>query len=218
MASKEKILQKLRCAAHSKDLTPRASCTDKEIFRDLPEDSPAARVAQFAERLRSLSGEFHAVKNDSEAAGKLLEILGAIENEKCLAQNHGMLAKIIASHESLSKRCDFLQDELNGGDFARYTAGLSVADFLVARTGSIVLRSTTAGGRRLSVLPPLHIVLAHQSQLVPSLDHALQAIETGESDWSYAAIITGPSRTADIQKNIVLGAHGPKRLAVVLVE
>jgi len=42
----------------------------------------------------------------------------------------------------------------------------------------------------------VHIVLAHQNQLAPSLDHALQAIESNETDWSYAAIIANPSRTA----------------------
>lgn len=218
MTSKEKILQRLRSAASTNDFAPLASYADAEIFQDLPEDSPAARVEQFAERLRSLSGEFYVVKNESEAAEKLCEILKSTENGKCLVQNHDILTKIIASHEPLSNRCDILPDELSGSDFAQYATGLSVADFLIARTGSIVLKNTSAGGRRLSVLPPLHIVLAFQNQFIPSLDHALKAIESNGADWSYAAIITGPSRTADIQKNLVLGAHGPKRLAVVLVE
>ncbi|MCA9734169.1 lactate utilization protein, partial [candidate division KSB1 bacterium] len=103
-------------------------------------------------------------------------------------------------------------------EFAEYSIGLTSADFLVARTGSIVLRSSIAAGRRLSVLPPLHIVVATVEQIVPSLDAALQNSEFRNGEWSYGTIITGPSRTSDIEKILVLGAHGPKRLALILLD
>jgi L-lactate dehydrogenase complex protein LldG len=101
--------------------------------------------------------------------------------------------------------------------FARYAAGVSAAACLVARTGSVVLTSAGAGGRRLSVMPPLHIVVARSSQVVASLDEGLEAMAR-DGDWSSAAVITGPSRTADIEKILVLGAHGPRRLAVVVIQ
>ena len=245
MTSRERILQKLRTAKHDKANTLLPELADKDVFRDmqkpdkpeilphkfqksLPNEqrfhhpgikkSPSALAEQFAKRLIALSGEFYIAANETEAAEKLLAILPISANGKCLVQNNQFVANILSENPALSKRCDILERETSGVDFAEYAAGISIADLLIARTGSIVLRNTTAGGRRLSVLPPLHIVLARQSQLVPSLDHALQEIQNDGEDWSYAAIITGPSRTADIQKNIVLGAHGPKRLAVVLGE
>jgi L-lactate dehydrogenase complex protein LldG len=97
--------------------------------------------------------------------------------------------------------------------------GITAVDFLVARTGSLVLSSATAGGRRLSVLPPFHVAVATTDQLVLSLDEAMRIYQQrGEAiRSSYATIITGPSRTSDIEKILVLGAHGPKRLAVMVV-
>jgi L-lactate dehydrogenase complex protein LldG len=93
----------------------------------------------------------------------------------------------------------------------------TVADALIARTGSIVLRATTAGGRRLSVLPPIHCVVAERAQLVPYLSAWLNNVHS-DRGWSYGTIITGPSRTADIERILVLGAHGPKRLIVIVVD
>ena len=79
-----------------------------------------------------------------------------------------------------------------------------------------MLVNSAVSGRRLSVLPPLHVVLATEDQLVASLEDGLAHLRKQE-DWSYAAFVTGPSRTADIEKILVLGAHGPRRLVVILM-
>jgi L-lactate dehydrogenase complex protein LldG len=89
---------------------------------------------------------------------------------------------------------------------------------LIARTGSILLHTVSAGGRRLSVLPPTHIVIAEEKQIVPSLDEAFNTLDHDQDIWSYATIITGPSRTSDIEKQLVLGAHGPKKLIVLIIK
>jgi L-lactate dehydrogenase complex protein LldG len=67
------------------------------------------------------------------------------------------------------------------------------------------------------VLPPLHIVVAHARQLVPSIGGALERI-AGKESWHYATFVSGPSRTADIEKILVLGAHGPKRVAALVID
>ena len=82
--------------------------------------------------------------------------------------------------------------------------GVTGCDCLVAQTGSVIVSTRSAGGRSLSVLPPVHLVVA--------IGRLRQRYG---SCWpSSLSVITGPSRTADIEKNLVLGAHGPKRLAV----
>lgn len=94
---------------------------------------------------------------------------------------------------------------------------LTLAEGLVALTGSIIT-SSGYGGRGASVVPDCHIVLANLKQLVPDLEAAMTLIkERGlpERD-SYVGLITGSSRTADIEKILVLGAHGPRRLVVVV--
>ena len=89
---------------------------------------------------------------------------------------------------------------------------------MVARTGSVLVSSASQSGRQLNVFPPIHIVLAHVSQLVNYLDEALVAIQQkyGNHLPSIISTITGPSRTADIEKTLVLGAHGPKEFVVFL--
>ncbi len=94
---------------------------------------------------------------------------------------------------------------------------LTLAEALVALTGSIVT-SSSCGGRGASAVPDCHIVYARLDQLVPDLESALALIkQRGIAERnSYVGLITGSSRTADIEKILVLGAHGPRRLAVVL--
>lgn len=92
--------------------------------------------------------------------------------------------------------------------------GVTGCEYLVARTGSIVVST-----RALSVLPPVHLVIARREQLVPDLAAALTLLRHRyEKRWPSAlSVITGPSRTADIEKILVMGAHGPKRLALFFV-
>lgn len=89
-------------------------------------------------------------------------------------------------------------------------------DCLVAQTGSIFVSTRTAAGRAPSVLPELHLVVARRDQLVPDLPAALARLRQryGQHWPSAITLITGPSRTADIEKILVMGAHGPKRLGV----
>ncbi|HEY5508568.1 MAG TPA: lactate utilization protein [Paludibacter sp.] len=97
-------------------------------------------------------------------------------------------------------------------------AGITGCEFLVARTGSVLVSSASQSGRQLNVFPPIHIVLAHVSQLVNYLDEALVVVQQkyGNHLPSIVSTITGPSRTADIEKTLVLGAHGPKEFVVFL--
>jgi L-lactate dehydrogenase complex protein LldG len=94
--------------------------------------------------------------------------------------------------------------------------GITLCDALIAQTGSILLTARSAGGRALSVLPPHHIVIAQESQLLPDLPAAFELLQrTYNGDYpSLITFITGPSRTGDIERILVLGAHGPRFLTI----
>ncbi len=96
-------------------------------------------------------------------------------------------------------------------------ATVSEAELLVALTGSILV-SASCGGRGASVVAPCHVVVARREQLVPDLETALARVRESGVDArnSFVGLITGSSRTADIEKILVLGAHGPRRLVLVL--
>jgi L-lactate dehydrogenase complex protein LldG len=96
-------------------------------------------------------------------------------------------------------------------------ATVTLAEALVAQTGSIFV-TAACGGRGASVVAPCHIVFATTNQIVPDLYAALsQAQQQGRfAQASYGCMISGSSRTADIEKILVQGAHGPRRLVVIL--
>lgn len=95
-------------------------------------------------------------------------------------------------------------------------ATITLCEGLISQTGSI-LSSSRAGGRGGSCIPPTHIVYANSKQIVPEIATALRgALASDLKNASYFGLITGSSRTADIEKILVQGAHGPRKVAIVL--
>lgn len=127
--------------------------------------------------------------------------------------------------KSLHCTDEFLQQELNEQvhitnseeSFINLEAGITRCEFLVSRSGSIVVSARTSG-RRMNVFPPIHIVWAGKSQLVPFVGDAIDQLKKkfGTDFPSQVSFITGPSRTADIEKTLVMGVHGPQKVIVLL--
>ena len=91
-------------------------------------------------------------------------------------------------------------------------------EYLIARTGSVMVSSAQGSGRRIFGHTPVHIIIGRTSQLVGELRDALAGIKGKYNEMpSQVSLITGPSRTADIEKTLVLGAHGPQELYVFLL-
>ncbi len=94
--------------------------------------------------------------------------------------------------------------------------GISQMDWALANTGTLVQRADAVDNRLVSTMPPLHIALVSTSALVPDLETLLKRVDPGTS--AYLSFITGPSRTADIERVLTIGVHGPERLIIVLVD
>ena len=108
-----------------------------------------------------------------------------------------------------------LMDE---SDFVDVAVGITRCEYLIARSGSIMVSSGQASGRLMNVFPPVHIVVAHEQQLVAFLEDAFELLKKKyqHNMPSQTTVITGPSRTADIEKTLVMGAHGPKELILFI--
>jgi L-lactate dehydrogenase complex protein LldG len=93
-------------------------------------------------------------------------------------------------------------------------------EYLVADLGSVIVSSAQSGSRKVFVYPPVHVVIASSSQLVETLEEGydLTVSKYGDNLPSLISVITGPSRTADIEKTLVLGAHGPKKLHIYILD
>jgi L-lactate dehydrogenase complex protein LldG len=108
----------------------------------------------------------------------------------------------------------------NDQKFTGVEAGLTLCECLIARTGGIMVSSRQMAGRRLTIYPPVHMVVAYTSQLLLDIKDGLTFMQEKYASHlpSMISMMTGPSRTADIEKTLVLGAHGPKELVLFLVE
>jgi L-lactate dehydrogenase complex protein LldG len=101
--------------------------------------------------------------------------------------------------------------------------GITGVDFVLAETGSVVLSSRTEGSQLASLAPPIHVAFYRRDQLVGSLDEVLEKLSlshqpNGLAPGRSVVLITGPSRTADIEQILVRGVHGPREVHAILVE
>ena len=94
--------------------------------------------------------------------------------------------------------------------------GVSQMDWALADTGTLVQDATAVAQRLVSTLPPVHIALVPTAGLLPDLPSLLSRVDPRQS--GYLAFITGPSRTADIERVLTIGVHGPKRLVALFVD
>lgn len=125
-----------------------------------------------------------------------------------------LLARLPASLSLFKTEAGYEKDALE-----RCDASLTECESLVAQTGSICITSQSSGGRALSVLPPEHVVIAQRAQLVPDLPAAYEQLAKKYPAGypSFISFISGPSRTGDIERILVLGAHGPKKVTILLL-
>jgi len=168
----------------------------------------------FAENFQRIGGEFFYCESLAQLGVKLRTWLAERlpANEQFYVWEPAMQAVLQAAEVPF-------KDE-DQGFKQQAAAGLTSCEALIARTGSIIVASASASGRRLSIYPDQHLVLARSSQVVAEIGDALRLVQSryGQQLPSMLSLTTGPSRTADIEKTLVLGAHGPRRLTLFLVE
>jgi L-lactate dehydrogenase complex protein LldG len=184
--------------------------------RVLPKVGPSfeAQLALFRSNAAELRADFRLLK-DADALAMELKQIGAAEGWRRAASHGGELTG--AACWALGLPVLLVDRAFDKRDLAGCDVGISGCDALVAQTGSVLVTSRSAGGRALSVLPPHHVVLARREQLVPDLPAAVALLKSkhGADYPSMISIITGPSRTGDIERILVLGAHGPKKLTIL---
>ena len=100
----------------------------------------------------------------------------------------------------------------------RAEVGITAVDFAVAETGSLVLSSGPGRPRSVSLLPSVHIALVQEAQILASLGEALtQGMQPGQRPPSAFYLVTGPSRTSDIENDHTIGVHGPAAVSVLVL-
>ena len=176
-------------------------------FPDLP--------ALFTERLRAAKGEVHRVQDINQGFDRLREIFEHLQIQKVAANREPPLDSAHLVEVFPNQRWQFAGESQDFRSWcAEADAGLTSAVFALAETGSVVLVPGPTQSRLTSLLPPVHIVLLPESRILPSIfDWVGNRPETFPSN---LVLVSGPSKTADIEQTLVVGVHGPKRLIVIL--
>jgi len=228
MTEREKILARIREAltvqapfpgSHRGDgaHAPSATAPSSRAGQWLPPagDTPDDQLARFRANAAELKIDFQIVNGRDELTSALLKLRDA-DGWKKIGSHAGDLTD--AACRALALPVCRADQPYNVNELEACDVGITECDALIAQTGSVLVTSRSAGGRALSVLPPHHLVLARREQLLRDLPAAFQLLKSkyGANYPSMMSLITGPSRTGDIERILVLGAHGPKRLTVLM--
>lgn len=182
-------------------------------------DTPAESLRILADNLAKLRAVFFRVPDLAAAADCLFAQARERDWQRVAWHDHPLVAGILAGIPCSTQLIDAPDEAFDKRSLEACDAGITACECLVAQTGSILVASDSCGGRSLSILPHCHVVIATVDQVVPVLADALALIRDRHTANlpSMFSFITGPSRTGDIERILVLGAHGPKELIVILV-
>jgi L-lactate dehydrogenase complex protein LldG len=202
---RERILTRIRQALKNHTEVPWAAPTP--IFAPVTD-----LLARFQAECKANITECVIADNTTTAISCLEMLMAEIPAGEVFAEDSGTLRRML---NGVERRINWSSE---GPPSEQCRATITLCHALVALTGSVLI-SSACGGRGASIVAPIHIVVARESQILPDLEAALDfvAAQNLAQDCSYVGLITGCSRTGDIEKQLVIGAHGPRRL-VVLVE
>jgi len=204
--AKERLLKKIRKALLVKRDNPYPNLEELPLYNETNDPLEL----QFVQNFTAVAGHFVFCEDEIQLIETLLAI---IENEQ--------LNKVYAWEKNVQVILDRYEFPYYKTDveFHKAEIGITQCEALIARTGSIMVSSGAEAGRRLGIYPHIHVVIAYTSQLVMDIKDGFDLLRKKYNQHpSMISTITGPSRTADIEKTLVLGAHGPKQLYLLLLD
>jgi len=209
--SREHILHRVRTAIGRSAGQPPSAAPAVRIR--VPDDESSARTATMLACVEALAGKtYHATSPEDACAF----VAAAIAGKSSLASNAPFLTqcgitRIPGVRSGISDRQE-LRDCC-----ATVDIGITSADYALADTGTLVMLSSHSEARLISLLPPAHIAVVPRERILSGLDELFTILPNPAEQTSSMVLITGPSRTADIEQILVRGVHGPGEITVVVV-
>src|SRR5208282_5416636 len=219
--SRSRILQQIRSGLSDGIAEPAAASggvmVEPVIFAPI-----ANPLERFQQECVSNLMECALTADGAASAQHLAQVLESLPAGEIFVQDHPLLRQLVErnsveQNSGLAAPARAIRWSSDGAPAEASQATVTLAEALIAQTGSILV-TAACGGRGASVIAPCHIVYATMAQLVPDLTTALSRVSREHilDSNSFACVISGSSRTADIEKILVQGAHGPRRLVVIL--
>jgi L-lactate dehydrogenase complex protein LldG len=209
LMSRDNILHRIRTAVGRS--AGQAVAEIPAVRLRIPEVEMEARIASMIARVESLAG-IACRTNDPRCV-----VAEAIQDQSAVASNSPYLAECgitalpgvvsgITDRDRLQELC------------ATVDVGITSADYALADTGTLVMLASPREARLISLLPPAHIAVVPRSRILTGLDELFALLPRPAEQTSSMVLITGPSRTADIEQILVRGVHGPGKITVVIAE
>lgn len=180
----------------------------------VPEVDMPARIGCFFAKIEALAGKTYHAHSPADARAY---VESAIAGKSAIASNAPLLrecgiTELPNVRSGVADKAE-LRELCAASDF-----GVTSADYALADTGSLVMLSSPQEARMISLLPPAHIAVVPCDRILTGLDELLSILPRPAEQTSSMVLITGPSRTADIEQILVRGVHGPGVIHVVVVE
>jgi len=226
MNSRETILQSVRESLA--DLKPRPTIPPEPEVWAVQGKSPDELQETFRVSLETVLGEFVYCHNFDDALHKIAHLLGEVGVSKIGVLDRP-LSRQIADSLQLPLEKNHTTDEVSSETLATWDAAIVSPEFLLADTGSCLFSAPTAFDRLLCYITPLCVVVASKEMFREHLPHVWSELkgrfgseatiqQQGDAQTTGEFLLmTGPSRTADIEKVLILGVHGPRRVVVFLI-
>ena len=205
--AKENILKRIRQALVNPTPVPFPQSEGNSSVYAPPKQE---NEIEFAENFGKIQGRFLYCSNTEEMLMLLKQLISQQEWAQVFCREKGLLPILEEPLKGL-----LISDDLPDADVS-----ITGCEALIARTGSIMMSSAQDSGRTVSVYAPVHICIAYSSQLVYDIRDGIELLTEKYKNKipSFITVATGPSRTADIEKTLVVGVHGPKDVYVFLVD
>jgi L-lactate utilization protein LutC len=211
MTAKEAVLNNVRAALGRSAGQAPALAPPARIR--IPECEVETRIESLFCSLEKLAGRTYLAASAEDARIYVSEV---IEEKPSVASNAPVLREWgIAGLPSVET--DFRDREALQAACAAAAFGITSADYALADTGTLVMIASPEEARLISLLPPAHIAVVPRARILTGLDELLSVLPRPAEITSSMVLITGPSRTADIEQILVRGVHGPGEIHVIVV-
>ena len=206
--SRDNILHRVRTAIGRSAGAPPAD--PPPVRLRIPEVDLDARIAGMIARIEALAGRAYCGPEPRAFVADAIQGRSAVASNSPFLRECGITSlpgvrSGITDREQLREAC------------AAADVGITSADYAMADTGTLVMLSTPAEARLVSLLPPAHIAVVPRGRILTGLDELFSVLPDPAAVASSMVLITGPSRTADIEQILIRGVHGPGQITVLIV-
>lgn len=212
MAQRENVLKRIGTALTRADTEPYPGLSGgAKLFYD----SGGLLADRFIAEFAAIDGRVLRCKGAADMLRQLQQLIADRGWDDVDSQS-----TYLSRHMHLPAFPDWLRKDPEHTVIGTGDVGITDCEYLVARTGTVVMSSSRQSGRAFSVHTPVHIVIATEKQLVYDLGDGIAAMMERYAGKVPSGLffISGPSRTGDIEKTLVLGVHGPVEIYVLLIE